>query len=573
MLKFRKKIMIVICCIILVLSGCNPIVDSVQQESKEKVDYLIVNKGEIILPLTPFSSLNPIMNNNESYYHFSKLIFDSLFELDESLQPIPSLVNTYDIKDGGKTISLGLRQDVYWHDGEKFTADDVLFSVNVINNAGGSTPYIKMIETLVGASFLGGKGNVLSASIIDDYNIDIKFKEGYNNNLEILTFPIIASHRFKNPNGTFNLALALKMDEYIPVGTGPYKYESYDKFKSVNLVANQTYREGKPSITSIKGKVLGNEDLYLTAYEAGQIHISPVRDVDWDKYKQNTRIRTIEYISSDYEFLGFNFNNQMFSQDKGSELRKAMYYGIDRQEIIQKLYLGHASQVDVPIHPNSWLLSDEANIYGYNADVSKELLSINGYLDKDGDGIREDENGNKLSFKLITNPSNQLRLRIAEMLRDDLRDVGIDIILDFKTINKEDISKEDKAKEWEELNNRLLTGDFDIALLGWQMSVIPDLSSFFHSSQVGKGNLINYNNATMDDLLIKYRDSNDLGNKKLVYSNLQGLIIDDLPYLSLFYRNRAIVVDSSINGDLKPTFFNLYKGLEKCFMATKTELS
>lgn len=573
MLKYRINFLLAFICIILILSGCNADVESIEQKSEEELDYLIVNNGEIILPLTPFSTLNPIMNNNNSYYHFSKLIFDSLFEFDESLKPIPNLVNTYNIKDEGKIISLNLREDIYWHDGEKFTADDVLFTINAINSAGDSTPYIKMLESIVGASSVGIKGNVFSAKVIDDYSIDINFKEGYNNNLELLTFPIIPSHKFLNSNGSNNIELALKLDGYIPIGTGPYKYVSYDKFKSVNLEANETYREGKPSIASIKGKVLGNEDLYLTAYEAGQIHISPVSDVDWDKYKQNSRIRTIEYISSDYEFLGFNFNNDLISHDKGLEIRKAMYYGINRQEIIQKLYLGHATQIDVPIHPNSWLISDEANIYGYNVDVSKELLSINGYLDKDGDGIREDENGNKLSFKLVTNPSNQLRLRTAEMIRDDLKAIGIEVILDFEISNKDDITKEDEIKEWEELNNRLLSRDFDIALLGWQTSVIPELFSFFHSSQIDKINFINYNNVTMDDLLIKYRDSYEVEDKSIVYKELQGLIIDDLPYLSLFYRNRAIVVDSSINGDLKPTFFNLYKGLEKCFMVTKTELS
>lgn len=573
-MKYRIKFLIVLASILLITSACNIDRENVDQgNNKEGVDYLIVNSGEISLPLTPFNTLNPLMNNNESYYHFSKLIFEGLFEFDDSMKPKPDLVNTYTIKNGGKTVTLNLREDVYWHDGEKFTADDVLFTINAINYAGDQSIYIKMFESLVGTGITSNKGNILNAIVIDDYTIDINFDRIYSNNLELLTFPIIPSHRFTNNSGVLKLELALKLEEYIPIGTGPYKYISYDKSKSVNLEANDSYREEEPSIEKIVGKILGSEELFLTAYEAGQIDVVPIKDVDWDKYKQNIRITTIEYISSDYEFLGFNFDNELISQEKGQEVRKAIYYGINRQEIIQKIFLGHATQIDVPIHPNSWLISDEANMYGYNVERSKEILFANGFIDIDDDGILEDENGNKLSFRLLTNPSNKLRLRTAEMIREDLKSIGIHLILDFDTSYRDDITMEEEKKEWDEIRTRLSSGNYDIALLGWQTSVIPELSTFFHSSQIGANNFINYSNPTFDILLNQISDSYEEDVKISLHRDAQEYLLKELPYISLFYRNRALLLDSRIHGEIKPGFFNLYNGLEKCFIVTKSDLS
>ena len=99
--------------------------------------------------------------------------------------------------------------------------------------------------------------------------------------------------------------------------------------------------------------------MVLTAFETGQVHVATTEGIDWEKYDQSNRVRIYEFISQDYEFLGFNFSKGIFSSENGNTLRKAMAYGIDRQAIIQRVYLGHAIQIDLPIHPNSWLLSED----------------------------------------------------------------------------------------------------------------------------------------------------------------------------------------------------------------------
>lgn len=574
----KPKIILIFMIVILIISsltGCiqeSSNVKNTIDNKDDEVDYVIVENGQVVLPLTPFNTLNPLMTNNLSYYYFSKLIFDGLFELDEKLEPVPNLVDSYNISDSGNSITLKLRDDIYWHDGEKFTSKDVFFTINVLNYGKDETAYGTMPSSAMGAFYDANKNNSLTASIIDDYNIEIKTGNGFSNFLEILTFPIIPEHEFVIGKGN-NYSSALKLEDYVPIGTGPFKFIKYDKNKSVHLGANERYWKGKPDIDNVVGKIFADESLFITAYEAGQLNITPDFNADWDKYTQNGRSKIMEYISSDYEFLGFNFSKEIFNNENGDDLRKAIAYGIDRQEIIRKIYLGHATQTDVPINPNSFLFADESNYYGYNKELSKKFLETLGYMDKNEDGIVEDAEGKNLTLRLITNPVNEYRLRVAELIREDLKEVGIEIILDFDTeiYDHGEMTEEIAEAQCEQLNNRIYNGDFDIVLLGWQISTIPELSFMFHSSQQNLNNFIKYNNPDMDSMLEKAFNSYNKEDKLSNYMELQEFIIKELPYVSLYYRNNALIIDSNIKGELSPTFFDLYNGLEKCLIVNEIE--
>ncbi len=543
------------------LVGCNGEIESVEEKKDNIIDgleYVIVEGGEVVLPLTPFNTLNPLMTKNTSYHYFSKLIFEGLFEFDESLKPIPRLVSSYEDTSNGLKITL--RDDIYWHDGEKFTTDDVIFTLNAIKIATDVSTYNNLISTALGAFYSTDSIKYLTFIKIDDYNLEISTQEPFGNIKELLTFPIMPSHLFDSVSQTFTV------EDYIPIGTGPYKFSSYEKYKSIKLVANEKYVGGEPQISSIIGRVLENEELFLTAFDAGQIDITPTIGVDWDKYQQNSRINIFEYVSGEYEFIGFNFTNEVFSGVNGSKIRQAINYGINRQEIIQKVYLGHGTQTDVPLNPNSWLISDAANTYGYSNEISKEILASLGYIDGDGDGILENQDG-KLSFKLITNPSNIYRLKTAQMIREDLSEIGIEVMLDFNSEYNEDISLDEVENEWSELNSRLFSGQYDMAILGWQMSVIPELSSLFHSSQHINKNFIKYSNLDLDNLLTRVNTSYSENDKLNNYASLQEFLVSELPYISLLYKNKSLLVNKDIRGELSPTYFNPYNGLEKCFLA------
>ncbi len=551
------------------LTGCNGQLKEIDASVKDGEDniekdekYEPVEGGEIVLPLTVLSTLNPLMSENISYHYFSKLIFEGMFQLDENFNIESVLAEEHSIKDGGRIIDIKLRDNVYWHDGEKLTSEDVLFTINTIKHASNETPYKSMFNSTLN----GELGNILDVKIIDDNNLQVIFDKSYSNGVETLIFPIIPKHAFSG--GDKNLYEdALKIENYKPIGTGPYKFSSYEKFKNVKLEVNEEWWKGKAYIESVTGKILEDEELILTAFETDQVDVTPSKGNDWGKYAESQRVNINEYISNNYEFLGFNFNNKLFKDGKNKGLRKAMVYGINRQAIIEQVYLGHATQIDVPINPSSWLVAESANTYGYNLPKAKEELEKAGWKDRDGDGICEDENGNKLTLRLTTNSYNLSRLKTANMVAEVLRNLGIEVIKDYSDVIPDNLTEEMLEEQWVNFTGKIGKGDFDIALLGWELSSIPELSFAFHSSQIKYGtNFIKYRNEKMDKLLVDAFNASPGNGKQKAYEKLEDEIVEQLPYISLFFRNKALLSSNKIQGDIKPQLNNLYYNIENWYI-------
>lgn len=560
MISKKKSLVLILIVLLLILSACEDtnIEDSIINKNEDNNLILEpVNGGQITIPLTNFNTLNPLLTSNLNYYYFSKLIFESLFEFGQDLSPEPKLAEEYSIFNEGKTVSVKLKENIRWHDGEKLTTEDIAFTIDAIKYAGINSPYGNVLKDIT----------ILNTKIVDERTIEINFDRQYLNNLEVLTFPIVPKHVFVKKGGKNSIIAAASMDDYTPIGTGPYKFQYYAKNKFVTLSKNENYWKGSPYIDEIVGKVLDDESVILTAFETGQVSFASTIGMDWDKYKQNSRIKVQEYISPNYEFIGFNFSNSLLSGEKGQDIRKAIFYGINRQDIIAKVYLGHGTQIDVPLHPSSYLLSSDAYTYGYNKEKALEILNDIGYVDKDEDGILEDENGNKLTLRLMTNPNNSQRKLVAELIKDYLYDIGIDVKLDFNTQYVKEYDEIEEESIWNEFKLRLNKGDYDMSLLGWQSSIIPNLYPLYHSSMIGTGtNFINYESEAMDQLLLDSLVDGPRDRKIDTYSKIQNKIINEIPYLSLYFINKGLLIDTKIQGELNSTFFSIYNGIENCYV-------
>lgn len=545
----KTAILVTIALLILSLTGCS--LDQDQSdigEIQEGVDYFIFENAGISLPLTSFKTLNPLFIDNLSYYHFSKLIFEGLFEYDENLQPVPRLASTYTISEDGRTVEVYLRTDVLWHNGEALDSEDVVFTVQTMKEAGEDSLYGK----LVGSGITSGDINIMSARAITDSRVEISFREPTGNILDMLTFPIIPDEMGEG---------ALVLDDYLPIGTGPYRFVDHVKFKEVHLESNPQYRDGEPQISYITGRIYDDKELILTAFETGKLDMAPTIGVDWDKYEHNERISIYEYVSGDHEVLSFNSQSEIFSLEGRDSLKKAILYAIDRQSIIDKVYLQHGTQVDTPIHPSSYLASSETDMYGYNVERAESLLYSAGYADTDGDGVLEDSQGNQLMMDLLVNPLAELKLKTAEMIKLNLREVGILVEIRYPIVDSVD-------EVAENMTNLLIEGEYHMALLQWGQSTAP---SFDHLLGTGMpGNLAHFSDEEMDILLLEIGSTWDENAKVRSYNDFQELFVDKVPYGSLLFRNKALLVDSAITGPLQPTYYDLYNGLENCYLTMST---
>lgn len=561
-LKYKRTTVVVLFLILILLTSCN-IVENISQteddsleESFDSSEFEPEYGGHIILPITKINSLNPLTVNNESYFYFSKLIFESLFDFDKNFNVIKELAEDYTFK-SDNVVSIRLKDNVYWHDGEKLRAEDVAFTINTIKYANNETAYKKMWKEFAGYYSYSNLNRIVDAKVIDDLTIEIWFDNGVGNKLEILTFPIIPRHKFVD--GAENVQAyqkALNEENYIPVGTGPYKFVSFQKSKSIELVYNEDYRKGRPYIEKITGKILRDKDLVLTAFEAGQVDIALSTGFDWDKFNENTSVRIIEFVSQGCEFLGFNFRKEFFNK-YGAELRKAIAYGIDRQAIIESVFFGHATQSDLPIHPDSWVLSGSSNIYGFNMDKARQELEKLGWEDRDLDGYYEDEDGKDITLKLITNSYNPLRHKTADLIVENLNQLGIHVVKDYPDNIPDNLTEKDIAEQWNNVKEKVSKGDFDIALLGWNLSPVPDLTFAFP--------YLGYNNDVMNEALAQLNSSNEEGKLK-AHERVQSIILQDLPYISLFFKNQALLINNKIRGNIDPTFYDIYRNIEEWYI-------
>lgn len=563
-LKNTKAIFIILI-ITLSITACKNGNDKGDENGQGNTNQEKVIGGEISVPITHVKAINPLLNGTSSFYYFNKLIFEGLFEFDKNLKPKENLVEKYNLNMDG-SIDITLKKDVLWHDGKKLKSSDVKFTVDTIKYGVSNSKYRDEISDMYKPESILDINNIEDIDIKDDENMTVYFSEDNNNSLEMLTFPIISSEAFEN-----DYERALAVDNYEPIGTGPYKQVNYEKLKYVELKANHSYWGEKPQITTIKGKILKDDELSLISFESGQIDFAFSLEADWEKYSQDEKIDTHEFPSRRYEFLAVNSRSKIFEDEKGNEVRKAIAYGINRDSIIDRVYLGHATKTNTPILPTSYLTEKELNDkYKYDVKKARNILEKAGYQDSNDDGIYEDENNEELSIKLTTNSYNQSRVRTLDMIADDLKNIGINVEKDYEMINTEDVSEEEKQSNWDKFERKIQSGNFELALMGWETSFTQDISMMFHSSNaIGKSNFIRYENLKLDKILEDMQTPSIDSRKKDNYIKAQKIIIEDLPYISLFFTNGTVLSNKKINGKIEPIYTNVYSNIDEWFIPKK----
>ncbi|MFT9493611.1 peptide ABC transporter substrate-binding protein [Anaerosolibacter sp.] len=533
-------------CIILLLLlsmiffGCSkPVEDSENPEqSTEKVTNPMKG-GEIVLPITQFNTLNPILNRNESIFYFNQLIYDGLVFLDNKLEAQPALATGWTGTENGDGWIFQLRDNVSWHDGQPFTAEDVRFTIDVLRTNSASAG---------GSIYSGFVKNIKNVTVLGSHKIAIETNSAAGNQIEKFQFPIIPKHKYRVPEDVF------KEPKDILVGTGRYKVESYTKPSHIVLKLNENYWDTSAYVPRIVGKIVPDLETALSTVEANEASLSKATDFDWEKYEEDKTLKTYAYTDWDYEFIGFNFNKNITS-DK--VIRTAIAYGIDRHEIVNDVYFGHATITDTPIHPDSWLKDESAQKYGKEQDKAKKLLADANWKDENKDGILENELNQNLSLKLLVNNDNNHRLEAADKIAAQLKDIGIEVIVE--------------KVNWEEYQYRLNAGGFDMILGGWKMSVDPDLSFIFHSAYKGNTNFIAYENLQLDQQLIEAALAKSPESRKQKYADVQKTILEEIPYYSLYFENSALVVKDYVKGEIDPKPHNIYNSIGQWYVLEESK--
>jgi peptide/nickel transport system substrate-binding protein len=516
------------------LIGCQPQTNS--PEEQPVVEENPVEGGTVVFAGTEPKTLNPLINTERDAYHFLKLVFESLVDYDKNLKLKPALAKDWSISDVGNSCTFNLKEGIKWHDGTPVTARDVVFTLEYLKSLGNTQSlYTINIDRVAYFEALG------------DYSVKVVFDQWFNGALDIMTFPLLPSHLYTSPQD-----LAKGVAEFQVVGTGPYKLKEHQPFKFLSLERNPDWWGGKPYIDEARMQFVVDENTALTSFKNNQVDIAIATYPDWERYKEEGKSYIKDFTTNKYDFLGLNFTNPIF---RDNALRKAIQYGIDRNEIVEKVYLKHAVIVDTPIPPHAWIYSEEQAKYDYDPQTARTLLEEAGWADRDSDGLMEKEiDGIKqdLKFSLLANSDNPKRFEAARMVRDDLADLGMEVQLQELT--------------WEDLLDKVNKKEFDAVILGWNLANYLDLSFAFHSNQIEEGsNYFSYNNEELDGLLQQDFRATDR-TRKDTSAAVQKHIAEELPYNSLYFKKAALLVKSRIRGGVEPRDHNIFLDIEKWYI-------
>ncbi len=489
--------------------------------------------------------INPVLlQTNDIDSDLSSLVYSSLFKLDEKGKLINDLAENYEISPDNLSYTFWIKKGVKWHDEEDLrarnlnvrdlNADDIIFTIQTIQNRDFNSP----LQT-------SWKG--IRTEKIDDYTIKFILKNSYSPFLNNLTFGILPKHLWEFI-GPSNFPLA-EYNLSKTVGSGQYKFKQLikdndGKISSIELTANDNYYLKAPYIKKLIFKFFQNEEESISAFNVKKIKgISYISAKNKDKilYLDNSIINRLNMPR--YFAVFFNQTKSKALSDKA--VRAALYQAIDRHKIINDALFGDGEIINSPIPSQLLGHNPDIKTYNYSVEDAKKTLEEAGWIDKDGNGIREKDEVS-LKFSLISTDWPELK-SVSGLLQEMWKNIGADV--EIKNLDINEIQ-----------NNYIKPRTYEAILFGEILNYDPDPFAFWHSSQKKDPglNFSLYDNSEVDKLLEEARQETSQDIKIEKYKKFQEFIAQDIPAIFLYspyylYTHNKSVKGTALNNIVIPS--------------------
>jgi len=451
-------------------------------------------------------------------------IFNALLKYDQNLGFEGDLADSWTISDDYKKITFNLKQDIKWADDKPFTCEDVLFTWKKVTDPDTRTPYGSDYQL------------VSSASCVNNHIFIAEYDEPYAPALETwASLHILPEHLLKNENIN---------DTYFslnPTGTNFYALDEWTTGQQVKLKTNPNSVHGRPLLEKKITRIIPDLSSQFMELIAGNIDLMNINPIQYSRVfpsrsELNDKINLYKEMGNGYTYFGFNLKKKPFDD---LNIRKAISYAINKEEIINGVLLGLGEEITSPYKPGTYWENRSINKISFDVSKSRELLEKSGYQ-LNANNIYE-KDGKPLAFEILTNQNKQ-REMTAVLIQRRLQDIGIDVSI--------------RVIEWASFVNRFIkTGEFEAVVLGWSLSLDPDQYSIWHSSQDGPGqfNFIGYNNPRVDTLLENGRKELKNEKRKQIYDEFSKIIYDEQPIIYLYAGYGLTAIHKKIKGVKKIT--------------------
>ena len=554
-------------------------------------------------------AINPIYPSCDVDRDITELIFSGLMKYNEKGEIVFDLARDYTPSEDGKTVEVFLKENVLWHDGEPLTAEDIVFTIETIQDPDSRSPLM--------ANWLG-----VRVEEISDFKIRFKLESPSSVFLENLTLQILPKHLWEEilpasfPFAVYNLK---------PIGSGPFKFQSLEQEKSdkelrtisLHLVKNKDYYGKIPNLEEISFYFFENEEELI--HNLGKIKgfsLSSTKNINVSEYGFSEKIFSLPR----YFAVFLNVDNSEILSD--GKIRQALNYGTNKAEILEKVFDNKGRIIDSPILPSIFDFPQPAQIYLFDKEKAKEILEGIGFLEHEqGFRIKTVEKEKAFQFeknlsvgsegaevevlqKCLANlpdiyPEGEItgyfgsktkaavqkfqkqyvegvtgsglvgkktRVKLNEMcfdtseetlpLKFSLTTVNQPLMIEIANILKsqwKDLGVEIEIRTFEikELEREIINKrDYEAILFGQVLGTIPDPFPFWHSSQKSNQglNLTGYENDAVDELLTKARKNLNFEERIKIYQEFQDILIEDAPSVFLTSPDFIYCISEEFNG-------------------------
>lgn len=502
------------------LCGCEQQTERPQTEDSAKVGGMLVAaiKSDI-------TNLNPLFPRSVVEANVRDMMFLKLLRRDQNLNLHasdykPCLTKSWRFSEDFLELTLYLNEDVVWSDGTPVTAHDVKFTFD------------KMLDPVINYPYKSDYDFVDTCRVVDTFTIAFRFTEVYANELEDISYIVpLPAHVFEGVSSSD--MLSHPYNAYPNVINGPYRLTANEDSR-YTLEVNSQFSFQRPNLDRIVFEVIPDATERLVRLKQEEVDlITSLLPEQAQQLQANTpQIKVYNYSSLSYDFVRWLNTNPLF---ESPVVRRALTMAINRQAIIDELWLGYAEECLGPIHPS------QAEFYNpnltplpYDPDQARQMLAEHGWDDHDGDGVL-DKNGEAFRFTIKTAGNYPDRLVAMDMIRSDLAAIGI-------------IATPDTV-EYNTLISQMRDREYEAAIAGMRMDERFDPTPTWHSSAIGHGgNYVNYRNARIDSLIDLGRRTLARNEARAIWYEFQEALYADQPVTFLFVVDHLDAVNQKFKG-------------------------
>ena len=478
-----------------------------KQETPAKSNDENKDESTLVYGSADYTRINPAM---DEHCEINVLLFSGLTAHDAEDQVVPGLAERWEYDEETFTYTFHIRDGVKWHDGEPFTAEDVKFTIEAI------------MDPENGAENAPNYEDVQDITVPDEKTVCFRLAEPNVAFLEYMTMAILPKHLLEGED--------MQQSDFFraPVGTGPYKLESWDVGQAIVMVKNEDYYLGAPHIDKVIFKIVADDNAQAVQLESGELDIALLDPKNAANFEGKDDFTCYDMTTADYRGILFNFWNDYWTENR--DIIPAVCYALDRQAIIDSVLLGQGMPAYSPLQRNIYN-NENVEHYDYNPEKAKEVLE-NAGCTMGADGFYE-RNGEKIGFVISVMSGEQDRIDIAQAAAQQLREVGIDCTVEIPA-----------QMDW---------GGQMACLIGWGSPFDADDHTYKVFGTDKGANYSGYSNTKVDEYLTLARQTDDQNVRREYYDKFQEELANDPAFAFICYIDANYVATSKIEGIAKDT--------------------